>query len=231
MPHLDMARCSHEGIVMTATTEHVQVTEPVSPVKFPQPGSHRWGLWWVAVVAALATATALVVTVVVANNSNDVTGDALVGYGSADAAEQWLDSNSVQRSVIQYGSADAAEHAAQPGHGAAVSPVRIRRRRRARAQPGHGTAVGHPVRIRRRRRALADVRAIPLTTLHEAARSPTADVDVRHTSSVRTESGGGRVERAHRHMPGVSVCTATSPGFVHHRVRGDGKPNDEERES
>jgi hypothetical protein len=34
----------------------------------------------------------------------------VVQYGSADAAEHWLVTESSPRPVVQYGSADAAEH-------------------------------------------------------------------------------------------------------------------------
>ena len=95
---------------MALTTEHIPAGEPLSPPTFPQPGSRRWGLWWVAVLAALTSGPALVVTLVAADNTDHVTGHNLVDYGSADAAERRLGTKSAQGPVVRYGSADAAEH-------------------------------------------------------------------------------------------------------------------------
>jgi hypothetical protein len=94
---------------MALTTEHIPAGERLSPATFPKPGSHRWGVWWLAVVAALAAGATLVVTLVTADNTDHVTGHALVDYGSADAAERWLGVESAPGPMVQYGSADAAE--------------------------------------------------------------------------------------------------------------------------
>ena len=68
---------------MALTTEHIRASEPISPATFPQPGSHRWGLWWLAVLAALAAGTTRVVTLVIADNTNQVADHALVAVGDA----------------------------------------------------------------------------------------------------------------------------------------------------